>query len=164
MAPPVVPDPDSNLAGIAYRIALKLLEDREDASEVAQDTMVAYRVAGGCIERPEGWVSATARNRALNLLRKRRHGERAVQRLASEVSSHPDHDDVALERIVIEALFEGLSPKEHEVAHLRFVDELSREQIALRLDMSVNTVKTHLQRAVKKIRRSLDESREEEGL
>jgi RNA polymerase sigma-70 factor (ECF subfamily) len=52
----------------------------------------------------------------------------------------------------VQAALEGLSPNQRTVFLLRFTEELDLAEIAAALKMPVNTVKTHLHRALKSVR------------
>ncbi|MDQ6614945.1 MAG: sigma-70 family RNA polymerase sigma factor [Actinomycetota bacterium] len=148
------------MAGIAFRNALKVLKCQEDALEAAQDTMVAYQLAPRLVEKPDVWVARVAHNRAVNLLRKRVRGAHAVARVARQPGLAVDREhEAALDRMIMDSHFEELSEREGEVARRRFIEDMSRAQIAADLGISLNTVKSLLRRAVKKIRESLGDCR-----
>ena len=52
-------------------------------------------------------------------------------------------------------LLEQLAPREREVVHLRHFEDLSLPEIALRLGLSVSSVKTHYYRGLTKLRTHL---------
>jgi RNA polymerase sigma-70 factor (ECF subfamily) len=50
-----------------------------------------------------------------------------------------------------------LSPQQQTVFHLRFLEELSLEEIAQAMAIEIGTVKSHLSRAVNALRQQRDE-------
>lgn len=61
------------LAAIAYRVAFRILGDRADAEEIAQETMArAYARWRSVAGHAEPWVAKVATNLALGAWRKRR--------------------------------------------------------------------------------------------
>jgi RNA polymerase sigma-70 factor (ECF subfamily) len=60
------------------------------------------------------------------------------------------------------SVVEKLSPQQREVFILRFVEEMSLEEIAAATSLKVGTVKTHLFRAVHAIRQRLKGGRSSE--
>jgi RNA polymerase sigma-70 factor (ECF subfamily) len=67
--------------------------------------------------------------------------------------SSPEGSLLAREQVLqVQAAMEELSPNQRTVFLLRFIEEMDLAEIALSMDMPVNTVKTHLHRAVKSVR------------
>ncbi|MDE1162822.1 MAG: RNA polymerase sigma factor [Acidobacteriaceae bacterium] len=52
----------------------------------------------------------------------------------------------------VQAALEGLSPNQRKIFLMRFAQEMDLAEIAAALSMPVNTVKTHLHRALKSVR------------
>ena len=56
-------------------------------------------------------------------------------------------------------VLEGLSFNQRTIFLMRFQEEMEIQEISLAIDMSVNTVKTHLHRAVKAVREKIGETK-----
>jgi DNA-directed RNA polymerase specialized sigma24 family protein len=82
-----------DLFRLAYRVAFKILGDRGDAEDVAQETLARALVRWRALRnRPYGWVSHVASNLAIDRYRKRRRG-------TGGTGDRPDHaDDFVAER------------------------------------------------------------------
>ena len=52
----------------------------------------------------------------------------------------------------VQAALEHLSPNQRTIFLMRFAEEMDLQEIAARLNMPINTVKTHLHRALKSVR------------
>ena len=52
----------------------------------------------------------------------------------------------------VQAALEHLSPNQRTIFLMRFADEMELSEIATALSMPINTVKTHLHRALKSVR------------
>lgn len=155
--------------GRVYAVAYRLTGNREDALDVTQDAFLkAFRKIG--YWRPVGgflpWLLRLTRNQAIDHLRRRerrRHEplEEALrsQRDGSSAEAAPMTTEVAvrareIERRVQRALVR-LSPSQSTVFILRHYEGLALAEIAEELGCTVGSVKVHLFRALKKLRREL---------
>ena len=69
------------------------------------------------------------------------------------MGSSPEGSLLAREQTVqVHEAMEELSPNQRTVFLLRFIEEMELAEIAEAMNMPVNTVKTHLHRAVKSVR------------
>ena len=155
----------------AFRTALGMLQDREDALEVAQDAFVrAYRSIGAFRGEAEfsTWLHRIVTNLAKNRIRyrRRRRDDRKVtldadpddpvQGFVPELAD-PADDPAALVAArdfhgrVREAL-EELPEAMREVLCLRDVDGLSYAEIAAQLRCEIGTVKSRIFRARETLR------------
>ncbi len=105
------------------------------------------------------WLRRAARNHCLNLLRSRRR-RRDRKRLATGVDiiapvAGPLTGLVREEeRASVGALLARLREDEVELLRLRYVDELSRREIAELVELPESTVKSRLEDALRKLRRA----------
>jgi len=60
----------------------------------------------------------------------------------------------------VQAALTGLSPKQRSIFLLRFTEEMEIAEIAAALRMPVNTVKTHLHRALKSVRAQVQQAQQ----
>ena len=138
------------LALIAYRIAFRLLGHRDEAEEVAQETLArAYaswrRVAG----YDEPWVARVATNLAIDVWRKRR----PTAHLADDDVLVPgDLASRVLERHGLVESLRRLPRRQREVVVLRYLADMSEAQVAELLGTSVGSVKQHCHRALSRLR------------
>lgn len=156
-----------------YTIALRLLGDRRDAEEVAQDALVrAFRAMRGYPrERVEGlrlrpWLASITVNLARN--RRRRHDDRQPPNqlepmldagfdLAADGRSAPatTADRRETKRELATALL-ALSPAVRAAVVLRHVDGLSVAETAEALGRPEGTVKAQVFRGLRELRLALD--------
>lgn len=157
-----------------YTIALRLLGDRRDAEEVAQDALVrAYRaMAGYSPERTRSlrlgpWLAAITVNLARN--KRRRHADRhpalaleplveAGFDLPTDAGSGPPVAAARREtrRELADALLD-LPPALRAAVVLRHVDGLSVAETATALGRPEGTVKAQVSRGLEQLRRLLAE-------
>jgi RNA polymerase sigma-70 factor (ECF subfamily) len=151
---------------------------REDAEEVAQETLMKVFESADRLREPEkvkSWVFRIAKNACLT---KRRKSIFAPSRELSldefMPAKHPDGDQVRLEiadwssvpdgkalqsemKALLEKAIRELPETYRSVVLLRDMEELSTEETAHILDVSEDVVKTRLHRARLAIRKGLDE-------
>jgi RNA polymerase sigma-70 factor (ECF subfamily) len=156
-----------------YTIALRLLGDRRDAEEVAQDALVrAFRAMQGYGQdriadlRLRPWLASITVNLARN--RRRRADDRqppsqlepmleAGFDLAVDVRSNPEHraDRRDTQRELATALLR-LTPSVRAAIVLRHVDGLSVAEAAEALGRPEGTIKAQVHRGLRELRLTLE--------
>lgn len=146
----------------------RILSSDDDVFDCAQDAfLAAYRHLGRYSEAHpfRAWLYAIARNKALDLLRKRRK-EVSLMLDENVVDHQPGPEDVWLEKEKAIVLSEALSElPEHyaQALYLRYHQELSYEEIALVLGVPISRVKTYLHRGKDKLRQVMERRGIHEG-
>ena len=153
--------------GEIHRMIYYRIRARMDAEDLTQDVFVrAYRSISRIREprKFRSWLFAIAVNRVNDYLRKKRVRSifkssdegTEVQPAATDFQDPPE----ALEQVLKEDFWrhigriaKKLSKMEREVFMLRFLDNLSINEIAQTLKKSESTVKTHLYRALAKFKK-----------
>lgn len=151
-----------------YLLCLRLLRDEDEASSATQDAFFkAYRAIGKtefeAVDDATRWITRIAVNTCLDRLRSKRwqfwrkrppkDTEETILKLAP--SSDPDALDWIRGREIERRLavaVEKLSLRQRAVFTLRHYDDNTLEEIARTLDLDVGSVKSHLSRALVKIR------------
>lgn len=142
-----------DLAVIAYRVAYRLLGQRDEAEEIAQETLARAfarwrRVAG----HDEPWVARVASNLAIDVWRKRRP---SVPLDEAHVVVAGDLAASVLERHGLAVSLRRLSRRQREVVVLRYLADLPEAEVAAVLRTSVGSVKQHSHRAMRRLRAEL---------
>jgi RNA polymerase sigma-70 factor (ECF subfamily) len=160
---------------LVFGLALRVVGDRGDAEEVAQDTFErAYHALAGydtervAAMRLRPWLARIALNLARNRLRRRpppgrplEDGDGQPLPVAAPAASQPDQlAERRQERELLAELLAGLPRPYREAVVLRHVEGLAYAEVAEVLGRPVGTVKTHVHRGVRQLRDSL-EHREE---
>ena len=141
------------------RVALRFGADREAAVDVLQETFLyllkKFPPAGeGLVltARLRSLLYPVAKNLTLSSLRQRARLDDAEEfdpdRLPAPAAADPAHRDPTL----LSAAVACLSPERREVLLLRFVDDMSLQDIADTLSIPLGTVKSRLHLAVKELR------------
>jgi RNA polymerase sigma-70 factor (sigma-E family) len=143
---------------LAYRVAFRILGDRGDAEDVAQDTLARAAVRWSRLkDRPEGWVTRVASNLAIDRYRRRK---RPVAPLTGPVGIVDPHLG---ERGDLVHALRRLPRRQREAVVLRYLADLSEVQVALEMGCSVGAVKSHGARGLSSLRRHLSEAQGKDG-
>jgi RNA polymerase sigma-70 factor (ECF subfamily) len=154
-----------------FRLAQNITQNREDAEDVMQESFLkAYEHLGEFQgnSRFYTWLVRIAVNQALMKLRKRRPnqisldeqvdtGEDSMSREVEDWGPSPEerYGQTELSQILSKVIAE-LDPAFRIVFQLRDIEELSTEETAEALNLSVPAVKSRLLRARLKLRQKLD--------
>jgi RNA polymerase sigma-70 factor (sigma-E family) len=138
----------------AYRVAYRLLGDRGEAEDVAQEACArAYSRWSSVRDHAEPWCVRVASNLALDLLRSRTRAVRRNERIAAEQTfgNGASTDD----RLDLYAALSKLPKRQRESVILRYLGDLSEAQTADVMGVSVGSVKTHSSRGIAALREAL---------
>ncbi len=155
-----------------YGFALRMTGNREDAEEIVQDAFVrAFRALGKMSDearrelRLQPWLYTITLNVTRNRLRSKRPTNVALDALAdpdallNNTQEGPEQPEHVVERgtdleLVEQALLQ-LPMHLRAAATLRFIEGRSHPEIAEILNQPIGTVKSHVHRAVRILRRIL---------
>jgi RNA polymerase sigma-70 factor (ECF subfamily) len=138
------------------------------ADELMNETMLElWRGAGrfGGRSTVSTWLFGIARHKAIDHLRRMRNGDLGEEIIADMPDPAPTPEDSVGKASLSELvgrLMNQLSVEHREVLHLAYREELSVEEIAGVVDCPVNTVKTRMFYARKRLKTLLVESGVEE--
>jgi RNA polymerase sigma-70 factor (ECF subfamily) len=150
-----------------YRVLWCELRDDEAAATLTQDCFLkAYRGRAGF--RGEAsvstWLVRIAVNLARDYQRNRRQGfwqrllsgsARDAEMAEMAIDGTPRADRALLAREQLQRTMDAvksLSPQQQTAFHLRYLEELSIEEIAAAMSIEIGTVKSHLSRAISTLR------------
>jgi RNA polymerase sigma-70 factor (ECF subfamily) len=149
---------------MVFSIALRVTGDYATAEEVAQDVFLAlYRssekISGD--DHARFWLRRVAVHRATDALRRRAVRPEAGAEEWDESYEGQRSDGIAVSSVVsnfaiearLDELLRGLPEAMRVAVVLRYQEEMLPEEIAAMLGQPVATVKSHLQRALKLLRR-----------
>ena len=144
------------LAAIAYRVGYRVLGDRGDAEEVAQEAMArAYARWRTVAGHAEPWVARVATNLAIGRWRRRRP---TVPIGDTHGPPSADPSAAALDRHRLAEALRALPRRQRQVVVLRYVADLPERAVADALGTSVGSVKQHAHRGVARLRTHLAEA------
>jgi RNA polymerase sigma-70 factor (ECF subfamily) len=145
-----------------FGVTLRILRDRSEAEEALQEVYVKIwqradrYVAGGY--SPISWLVAVARNHALDVLRARRPLSDDIETALEVADSGPDPEQSALasgERMRIDACLGELEADKADCVRGAYLDGYSYEDLAVRHNVPLNTMRTWLRRSLIKLRECL---------
>ena len=152
-----------------YRLVYYRTYSRMDAEDITQEVFVqAYQKLKNLNDTHKfrAWLYTIAVNRCNDFLRKRKYlsllrikTAREQELMETGVEKGNSYDEaLAREKFwqKVRSLMDRLSAMEREVFTLRFMDHLNLGEIATVLGKNESTVKTHLYRALDKIRKDSD--------
>jgi RNA polymerase sigma-70 factor (ECF subfamily) len=155
-----------------YGFALRMTGNREDAEEIVQDAFVrAFRALGKMTPeqraelRLQPWLYTITLNVTRNRLRSKRPTNVALDALAdpdallNHTQEGPEQPEAIVQRgadmVLVEQALLQLPMHLRAAATLRFIEGHSHPEIAEILEQPIGTVKSHVHRAVRILRRIL---------
>ena len=139
-----------------YRLARRLLYDPQESKDVVSEVF-ARLLRGGAMPdsgKMEGYLMTAVRNRCSDVLSHKSMRER-VERLFLQESMQSHivsmNDDDRLE-LLIQFIEAELPPLSQQIFRLRFLSEMSYEEVAQAAGVSKVTVYNHLSQSVQRIK------------
>lgn len=145
---------------LVFSVAMRIVNDPGEAEEVVQTVFLDFFRGLASFDPQKGilkvWLLQYAYHRALN---RRRHLAASrfyrwvdLDTAASEPLLSWNPGDVAEMAQLVDHLIGGLTPRRRQILELTYFDGLTADEIAVRLDTSVNIVRHELYRALEKLR------------
>ena len=136
----------------AYQQAYKLLGDRQEAEDLAQEACARASLRWGHFENPDAWVVHVVTNLAFDRFRRLRSARRHARRSpAPALIAQVADPHVDLYRALAQ-----LPRRQREAVALRYLADFSEAQTAAALGCTPGTVKTHTARGLHALRVTLD--------
>jgi RNA polymerase sigma factor (sigma-70 family) len=153
--------------GRVFGLALRIVRQREAAEEVVEDVFLQVWQQAGRYDalrgKPLTWLLTICRSRALDYLRR-----------DDEALAHPEPETLVAERgderanpqdllLALErnsqlyAILERLIPVQRQLLALAFFRGMTHQEIAEHTQLPLGTVKSHVRKALDKMRDHLDE-------
>lgn len=146
-----------------YGVTLRILRRADLADEVIQETYLKIWSSAGqfdpALASPITWMVAIARNRAIDLLRKK--ADISLEEVPEVMDVAADTPDPLAAREMTEELkrllacIGRLDAERRKLVLLAYYNGFSREQLARQFDKPVNSIKTWLRRSLIEIRACL---------
>jgi RNA polymerase sigma-70 factor (ECF subfamily) len=148
-------------SGKLLAVALRLMRDRDRAEDVLQDAFVQiwhraqdYHALRGTVM---GWLVTIVRYRAIDTLRRERLSASDAELVDIEdPAPTPEAETGAREETdALTECMRRLSPTQRQSISLAFLDGLTHEQLAGRLDSPLGTIKSRIRRSLERLRECL---------
>lgn len=147
-------------SGLIFGAGIRYLGDRGLAEDLTQDVFTAvWRSADSFDESRASfatWIYRITRNRATDLIRRRRARVRTVgDESVPELGEDDQSNEISRSFDVASALG-SLSPTHREILTLAYFDGLSQREISRATSTPLGTVKSRTTAALKALRQSID--------
>jgi RNA polymerase sigma-70 factor (ECF subfamily) len=147
-----------------YGFVLRYLKQETDAEEIVQEVFFKIWKSRSRIDiysSFESFLFTIAYNSTISLLRKRANEKNYLEYLKQrqqidQASNQIDEIQYNELNEQLESLLNELTPRQKEIFRLSRYEGLSHEEIANKLNISVNTVKNHLVAALSFLKSNLD--------
>lgn len=148
---------DSLYRDAMIRFCWGYLGRMEEAEDALQDVWYKVFTAKDIPRSFRPWLYKVARNHCLNMLRDRgrhkdRHAIPAASQLKESLTGHLTKLVREERRSKLDDVVQSLPESQREVLRLRYVEELSRGEIAEVLDLPESVVKSRLFEGLKRLR------------
>lgn len=140
-----------------YKIAYSYVNNREDALDIVQEVVYKVYCSITGLRQPEyfnTWVTRITINCSINHINKSKKVVYVSEYFDEDVS---DEFNGTEEIMDLRTALEKLEIKYKTVVILRYFEDMTLEEISRTLEIPLNTVKTHLYRALKILRIKLEE-------
>jgi RNA polymerase sigma-70 factor, ECF subfamily len=140
---------------------LRRLLDRDESEDVEQEVWLAVIRRIGRLRAPEAfvvWLYQIARSKAINRLSDRRSLLSLCEPDLENVAEEPEPEFTAEDATRVHNAMKSLPTAHREVLILRFMENLSYEQIAEVIGCKIGTVRSRLHHAKLTLRQHLEKS------
>lgn len=152
--------------GMVFSIAYHFLRDRMAAEEVAQDAFMDLYKDLPSLKSPEHavfWLRRVTCHRSIDYARRNRTAPEVTWDQMQEPSQLAETGDPILSKRLGQVVA-SLPEKMRAVVILRYQEDVESEEIAKLLGMPLNTVKSHLHRALAMLRSKIEHGMVKTGI
>lgn len=138
-----------------YRLATSILYNEDESKDVVSE--VFARLLGKDItlrkDTVEAYLMMSVRNECRNVLERKHLHERFIHLLSIEATGplRTENDVLRMEELM-HYIREQLPPLSQQIFQLRYMQEMTCQEVANTLGISRQTVHVHLQQSIEKIR------------
>jgi RNA polymerase sigma-70 factor (ECF subfamily) len=148
-----------------FGLALRMVGDWQRAEDLAQEVFLQLHSSLASVQSASHlafWLRRVTMNKAIDRLRRERLFQAMPLEQDCALLEERNERDPLLQRRLRE-LVAQLAPAPRAVLVLRYQEDLDPVEIARTLSMSINTVKSHLKRALAALREGMGESAGEDA-
>ncbi len=149
-----------------FGCALKILKDQSLAEEILQASFLKIwqhlKTYDETLTAPMTWMASIVRNSAIDELRKRGKWKKDHKFPLEKIVSNEENALRLIEKndvsIALRSCLNELEKDKRRMVELAYLQDFSRQELALLFNMPEGTVKSWLRRALLKLRTALEES------
>ena len=137
---------------LIFGICLRLVGNRQDAEDLTQDIMLKLFSKLGSFEGRSSfktWVVQVTRNACKDWLKKKAISKHYAAALANEPQ---EQSTIEYREDCLIGLLKQLSPADREILTLRFVADLSLQEVAETTELGLSAAKMRLYRAIERLK------------
>ena len=140
-----------------YHLALTLLFDKAKSKDVVSEVFASLLSSSTVVraDNAKAFLMASVRHRCLNVLQHMQVQERFARLLIADsdalVSNNTAEEQMQMEELM-RYLQNSLPPMSLEIFRLRYLQEMTCKEVAETLNISRQTVHTHLKQTLERIR------------
>ncbi len=139
-----------------YRLARTILYDADDSKDVVSDVFVRllHNNPSVQVEKMEGYLMMAVRNRCLDVLSHKSVREQVEKLFSEELKQRhiiARNEDERLDRLM-QYIERELPPLSQQILRLRFLQEMTYEEVAQEVGVSKVTVYNHLWQSMHRIK------------
>ena len=138
-----------------YRLAATILYDEDESKDVVSEVFVRLLDKDIALRQDtaEAYLMQATRNQCRNVLERKQVRERFARLFSAEaVEPSVGSDDRLRMEELMRFIHKQLPPLSQQVFRLRYLQEMTCQEVADALGVSRQTVHTHLQQSIAKIR------------
>lgn len=145
-----------------FRLSISYMKREDQARDVVQDVLLRFwenRGKADAIRKPEAWLMTMARNRCLDLLKRkgRRYDEISDDYSLKDNAFTPDRATEHTEKVTrLREVINSLPETQQQVIRLRDLDGMTYQEIADEMNIDLNLVKVTLHRARKAVKSTIE--------
>jgi RNA polymerase sigma-70 factor (ECF subfamily) len=149
--------------GILTSVACRIVHDKETAEDVVQNVFVRLCANLDVLDSAQvsSWLFKVCTNGAIQVLRKRKSGEKAFDELAYRFDEFGEDPLKNIEnKEALKKVWDAvthLPEKQQIVFTMRYYEDCSLATIATRLELALGSVKSHLHRAMQTLKTKLND-------
>ncbi len=146
-----------------YRLAVSLLYDEDEARDVVSDVFAS--LLDGCMairsDNARGFLLTCVRNSCINVIRHKQMRERFINLYSTKAEALADGPDDSITLAELREYIDNhLPPLSRRIFTLRYLQDMTCQQVADAVGVSRVTVHHHLSQSLEKINAYFDNSKQ----
>ncbi len=141
-----------------YSLALKILKSTALAEEIVQEVFLKIwlnRENMAAINNLGGYLHILTRNLVLNQLNKIAYERKVMQELSFKSPDNTAEENENMYSKILADAINQLPPKQQKVFRMAKLEGMSQKEIAENMGISLQTVKSHMAKALKTVRNEI---------
>lgn len=142
---------------VVYSVALRILQNAAAAEDVLQEVFVQLWRNPGAFDSARGqlttWLAAVTRNRAIDVLRKRRPEDDISDFVISGVADVFEQTQTELLMSKVRTALDGMAAEQRTLLEMAYFEGLTHSEIATRTGEPLGTVKTRIRSGLSFLRK-----------